>query len=103
MTCRNCIFYDHCILRLSYSMGDDETTGKELTNMEECCRSFKDKADFVEVVRCKDCANSYFVGSCSKYECRMGCGRLKYSNDFCSYGQKKFVTNVNICRIEKSK
>lgn len=45
MTCRDCIFYDHCILRLSYSMGDDETTGKELTNMEECCRSFKNKAD----------------------------------------------------------
>ena len=46
-------------------------------------------ADVVEVVRCKDCANAYFVGSCSKYECRMGCGKLKYSNDFCSYGQKK--------------
>lgn len=46
-------------------------------------------ADVVEVVRCKDCKHSYFVKSCSKYECRKGCGTLKYSNDFCSYGERK--------------
>ena len=45
-------------------------------------------ADVVEVVRCKDCKHSYFVKSCSKYECRKGCGTLKYSNDYCSYGAK---------------
>ena len=44
--------------------------------------------DFVEVVRCKDCKYSYFVKSCSKYECRKGCGTLKYSTDFCSYGER---------------
>lgn len=48
---------------------------------------FKDK-DLVEVVRCKDCKHSYFVKSCSKYECRKGCGTLKYSTDFCSYGER---------------
>lgn len=46
-------------------------------------------ADVVEVVRCKDCKQSYFVKSCSKYECRKGCGTLKYANDFCSYGERK--------------
>ncbi len=46
-------------------------------------------ADVVEVVRCKDCKHLYFVKSCSKYECRKGCGTLKYSNDFCSYGERK--------------
>lgn len=46
-------------------------------------------ADVVEVVRCKDCKHSYFVSSCSKYECRKGCGTLKYSTDFCSYGERK--------------
>ena len=78
MTCRDCIFYDHCILRLSYSMGDDETTGKELTNMEECCRSFKNKADFVEVVRCKNCAYRYTKNCNAKHE--------RADMDFCSSG-----------------
>lgn len=45
--------------------------------------------DAVPVVRCKDCEHSYFVKSCSKYECRKGCGTLKYSDDFCSYGKRK--------------
>ena len=46
-------------------------------------------ADVVEVVRCKDCKHSSFVKSCSKYECRKGCGTLKYCNDFCSYGERR--------------
>lgn len=46
-------------------------------------------ADVVEVVRCKDCEHSSFVKSCSKYECRKGFGTLKFSNDFCSYGERK--------------
>lgn len=46
-------------------------------------------ADVVEIVRCKDCKHSYFVKSCSKYECRKGCGTLKYANDYCSYGERK--------------
>ena len=45
--------------------------------------------DAVEVVRCKDCKHSYFVKSCSKYECKNGCGTLKYTNDFCSYGERR--------------
>lgn len=47
------------------------------------------RADVVEVVRCKDCKHSDFIKSCSKYECRKGCEPLKYSNDFCSYGERK--------------
>ena len=46
-------------------------------------------ADVAEVVRCKDCIHSDFIKSCSKYECRKGCGTLKYSTDFCSYGERK--------------
>ena len=45
-------------------------------------------ADAVEVVRCKDCKYSSFIKSCSKYECSKGCGALKFSNDFCSYGER---------------
>jgi len=47
------------------------------------------EAGYVKVVQCKDCKHSCFVKSCSKYECRKGCGTLKYSNDFCSYGERE--------------
>ena len=46
-------------------------------------------ADVVEVVRCKDCVHSCFIRSCSKYECQKGFGALKFSNDFCSYGERR--------------
>jgi hypothetical protein len=45
--------------------------------------------DVVSVVRCKDCEHSFFIKSCSKYECRKGCGALKFSNDYCSYGERR--------------
>ena len=54
-------------------------------------------ADVVEVVRCKDCEHSYFIKSCSKYECRKDGGVLKYSTDFCSYGKRR--TNDTIQKI----
>ena len=46
-------------------------------------------ADVVKVVRCKDCKYPSFIKSCSKYECSRGCGALKFSNDFCSYGERE--------------
>lgn len=46
-------------------------------------------ADVVPVVRCKDCKHSFFIKSCSKYECKKGCGALKFSNDYCSYGERR--------------
>lgn len=47
MTCKDCIYEPHCILRISYGMGDDGD--KELNNMEKCCKSFKNKSDYAEV------------------------------------------------------
>lgn len=75
-TCKECIHYDICIFH---------TKGNE----NEKCPHFKIAADVVEVVRCKDCQYSCFIRSCSKYECRKGCGALKYATDFCSYGERK--------------
>lgn len=49
--------------------------------------------DAVQVVRCKDCKYSSLIKSCSKYECNKGCGALKFSNDFCSYGERKEDNN----------
>ena len=76
--CLNCIHCDVC---------DTDRYYKERVYGD--CSDFFNDANIVQVVWCKDCKYSYFVKSCSKYECRKGCGTLKYSNDFCSYGERK--------------
>lgn len=92
MTCKDCIFEPQCILRISYSMGDDDITGKASTNMEELCRSFKNKAGFVEVVRCCECKNGvrYVVNNDTfLYKCRK-MGISGFADDFyCGYGERK--------------
>ena len=62
---------------------------KQIVRQFYCQVIKKPSDDAVEVVRCKECKHSSFVSSCSKYECKKGCGALKYSNDFCSYGERK--------------
>ena len=82
-TCKDCLHYDICTFHI---------TGNE---NERCCH-FKNKADVVEVVRCKDCKHK--VNFCG----RIMCGRLMYrlsdgvggltattSENFCSYGERK--------------
>lgn len=85
MTCKDCLHYDVCYHIEHYG---------RLTETEEPCGGFKNKADFVEVVRCKDCKNykpqakSAHWNSEKRYCCR--CATVKVSdNDFCSYGQRK--------------
>ena len=74
MTCKDCIHYDVCPLGLAIQ-------GKTGT-----CLKFKNKADFVEVVRCKDCKHLMFsdmYGECNKrFE-------IVRPDDFCSYGERK--------------
>ena len=63
MTCKDCLYYEHCHSQIAYGMGSDDLTGKYYTDIESRCKSFKSKADFVEVVRCKDCLYNEY-GSC---------------------------------------
>ena len=46
MTCKDCVHYDVCYLIEHYGADEDKAC---------VCKYFKNKADFVEVVRCKDC------------------------------------------------
>ena len=90
LTCRDCIHYDVCDYHIT-----------ELTTMtvEECSHEFKNKADFAEVVRCKDCKHFYadkYNGKVLRKECGLrslgggiGTVRLESENDFCSYGERK--------------
>ena len=84
MTCKDCILEPKCILRISYSMGDDETTGKELTDIEKRCKSFKNKADFVEVKHGK------WIYNVKYYSCSICAGKrfnllLGTDAEYCPY------------------
>ena len=70
--CNNCLCAEVCEIVGKYPVDD--------------CEYFKNKADFVEVVRCKDCArvNKYK----ERYFCSCDNTQMK-PYDFCSYGERK--------------
>lgn len=76
-TCKDCLKYDICPF--------DSKTYKR-----ENCKYFKDKINFVEVVRCKDCL--YATERYGHLNCIHG---VSYRNswnkpdDYCSYGVRK--------------
>lgn len=78
MTCKECLYYEVCPLGLAVK-------GKTGT-----CLKFKNKADFVELVRCKGCKFVHINSSSGLYHCKR---RGHYSeevkrDDFCSYGER---------------
>ena len=99
MTCNECLHFDACknILEIL----DSKYKDKNLT-FTKSCDHFRNKADFVEVVRCKDC-NQFseniegtrpIEGADGKCFIRMVhsidtqyCG-VCY-DDYCSYGERK--------------
>ena len=81
MTCKDCIHEKVCIDKHYY---DEDSILS--------CDDFKNKADFVEVVRCKDCTHGHWnqetchgkpIYYCDRTDLQVG----KY--DFCSYGKRK--------------
>lgn len=87
MTCNDCIHYDVCYRIEHYG---------RIIETDKPCGDFKNKADYEEVVRCKDCKHKVEYCGC------IMCGRLSYNIEdgvggltatipehFCSYGQKK--------------
>ena len=55
---------------------------------EAFCMTFRNKADFAEIVRCKDCKYHRDLDGGVKCE-RMDGLLMTLPNDFCSYGKKK--------------
>lgn len=85
MTCKDCIHYDVCYKKPIHKLDD------ELIEMGGCS-SFKNKADFVEVVRCGKCKHGekYVIDNDTfLYKCRrMGIGG--FVEDFhCGYGERR--------------
>ena len=79
--CEKCISYDICEIHQD-KMADEFITF--FPNNEDCPH-FKNKADFVEVVRCGNCKHSNEDGTI----CRYSVGRAVEPEHFCSYGVRK--------------
>ena len=83
MSCKDCIHEELCNIH-GYINADE-------------CFCFKNKADFVEVVRCKDCNHGHWNQETCHGKPIYYCDRTdlqvsKYS--FCSYGERVTDTNV---------
>ena len=69
--CKNCLYEKMCTMHLK-----DEDA--------ERCPSYEEKADYVKVVKCKDCAlKGNIIGWC------MPQARYVGENEFCSLGRRK--------------
>lgn len=75
MTCKDCLLCPMCFA---------VREAGEKDRYAELCPKFKNKADYVEVVRCMDCKNLVVYDNCCMY---FGCKRD--DNHFCSYGERK--------------
>ncbi len=91
--CKNCLYKEIC--KTYDSFGIDTPYNDEST-----CELFKNKAQFVEVVRCKDCVHKVDYNGrtmCSKFATKSGdhwCGlEAKDDEHFCSHGKRKEVDN----------
>lgn len=91
--CKDCLNYKACKIWV-------EDTKKEFnfTPLLIPCAAFKNKADVVEVVRCKDCKHSYinsFSAQSGVALCKFWSNRAEGNNlvvqqdDYCSYGERK--------------
>ena len=94
-TCKDCLHIDACSGFTPTDLDADvfdycrKGNTDEIPDIEERCGSFKNKADYTEVVRCKDCKfykkwsdRSIF---CNKHICFLGMN----VDSFCSYGERK--------------
>lgn len=91
MTCKDCIHYDVCEIH-----DDNEFPSEEIKKFD--CPRFKNKANYVEVVRCKDC--EYYVPLGDAYEHKgkkaMHCwmwAKCTGDNYYCADGMRKEKDN----------
>ena len=88
MTCRNCFKFSDC---LEWESTKYYGLDACCNNVESVCEDFKNKADFVEVVRCEKCQFVHI----NKDSCTYHCKRRGFFSeevmptDFCSYGVRK--------------
>jgi hypothetical protein len=95
--CEDCICFKSCqawCVAIDKALKTDAATEELQKNNAELCPSFKNTADVVWVVRCKDCKhfgkNKTYrdtklpISFCDKFH-----HNITTENDFCSYGERK--------------
>ena len=82
-TCKDCLSYEAC--ESLYRIAFKENINYAFTGT---CKHFKNKADFMEVVRCKDCGMSRETED-ERYLFCMQFADTVDSNAFCSYGERR--------------
>lgn len=91
MTCKDCLYCEVCKDRVAQLGYDFDENGQIPSCGCGVAHGFKNKADFVEVVRCKDCKfyeNVEYYPEGTKDICRLFKRQLQ-PTDFCSYGERK--------------
>lgn len=90
--CKDCIHFEICCEDWAFN-SEGKTSAEQYKAImagKQPCRFFKNKADVVEVVRCKDCI--HWGGVTFGYICRRLSGTTLRNetreSDFCSYGEK---------------
>ena len=81
-TCKDCIHYEVCVVIENLVDKEQNIYG------EFGCEDFKNEADVVEVVRCKDCIYCDLDDRCEAPENGLIREYVK-PDDFCSYGERK--------------
>lgn len=78
--CETCLYNKNC-----------QFLAKHRNTIVEDCSAYKNAADVVEVVRCKDCVNYCGFEHCKNGVCDRDSvsKRAVYPDDFCSYGERK--------------
>lgn len=84
MTCKDCLYFKRCVvLGVELDMKHDKEADKN-------CRHFKNKADFMEIVRCKNCKHCEDYDEQDEYgwyHCAMHEMPTKLDN-FCNFGER---------------
>lgn len=83
-SCKDCV---HCGVCGTWKNAESLTQQMERAETLDC---FKNKADVVEVVRCKDCKRFEPHGNGKCGICRKGRkSSLQQANDYCSEGERR--------------
>ena len=89
MMCKDCLHRDGCCNFVPIEGTIEERAEYLYECLKKPCKDFKNKADFVEVVRCKYCEHYEAdiicegVGYCNEHQKGMR------DNNFCSYGERR--------------
>lgn len=92
MTCKDCFKFSDC---LEWESTKYYGLDACCNNVESLCEDFKNKADFVEAVRCRNCKRCFEKRTKRNKQLMRFCMRMdgnEYqvnANDFCSYGERK--------------